>query len=145
MTARSAERYGRHKVVAILVTFAVGWAAIKLFAPGLEGSFAWFGAWTPKRAFEQRASHVPVRATGVLESRLPDTTLAAGVAVRWRARGADGHPFTWLQDPAVPALRAAAGDTVRARGEYVWDPRGGAVRTGGAKGHTARIRRAGGS
>lgn len=126
----SRERYGRHKAIAILVTFALGWTAVKILAPEWQGSLPWAFAKTPKRAFEERASGVPVQARGVIEAAAPDTVLQGDVAPRWRARTRDGHPFTWLAVPGSAPPGVAPGDSLLVRGRYVWDPAGGTVVTG---------------
>jgi hypothetical protein len=143
VNAFGSERYGRHKAIAILVTFALGWLAVRFWAPEWKGSLPWAFADSPRRAFEERRSGVPVRAFGIVEAALPDSSLAAGVAVRWRARTRDGHPFTWLQDPASSAVPAAPGDSLMLRGRYEWDSTGGTVVTGesAGAGQTARVRR----
>ncbi len=127
---RRRERYGRHKAIAILVTFALGWAAVKILAPEWQGSLPWAFAKTPKRAFDERASGVPVQAHGVIEAAAPDTLLSGEPAARWRARATDGHPFTWLPVPGSAPPGAAVGDSLHVRGRYVWDPAGGTVVTG---------------
>jgi hypothetical protein len=143
VSAFGSERYGRHKAIAILVTFALGWLAIRLWAPEWKGSLPWAFADSPRRAFEERRSDIPVRAFGVVEAPLPDSSLGGGAAVRWRARTRDGHPFTWLQDPAAPPVSAAPGDSLLLRGRYVWDSTGGTVVTGerASSGQTARVSR----
>ena len=143
MSAFGGERYGRHKAIAILVTFALAWLAIKVWAPEWKGSLPWAFADSPRRAFEERRSDVPVRAFGVLEAALPDSAVAGGMAVRWRARSRDGHPFTWLQDPGAAPVSAAPGDSLMLRGRYVWDSTGGTIVTGeaGTSGQTARVHR----
>ncbi len=143
--AAARERYGRHKAIAILVTFVLGLAAVRILAPEWQGSLPWAFAKSPKRAFDERASNIPVQAHGVIEAAAPDTLLAGGRAPRWRVRTADGHPFTWLAVPGTAPPGAAAGDSLHVRGRYVWDPAGGTVVTGepGRSG-LARVGRTGG-
>lgn len=142
-TAGDRERYGRHKAIAILVTFALGWGAVKILAPEWQGSLPWAFAKSPKRAFDERASDVPVQAHGVIEAAAPDTMLAGDAAPRWRARTTTGHPFTWLPAPGSAPAGVAAGDSLHVRGRYVWDPSGGTIVTGeSGRSGLARVSRA---
>ena len=127
------ERYGRHKALAILATFVLGYLAVRIFAPEWQGSIPWTFARSPKRAWEERVSDVPVRAIGVLEEAMPDSSMDGRPAARWRARTRDGHPFTWLQLPQRPPVTAEPGDSVLVRGRYSWDSTGGTVVTGSGK------------
>lgn len=122
-------RYGRHKVVAILVTFVVVWSWLNWFAPDLRDTLRGFGIRTPGAAFRERLSGEVVQARAVVEDVLADSVSADGVTFRRaRLRSVAGHPFLLLHsEPTDPV--AAPGDTVRVRGIYEWGLRGGTVST----------------
>jgi hypothetical protein len=130
---RSAQRrYQRNKVVAIAVTFALGWVAWKVL-PGdvLPARWKPFPPPTPESAFRDRASGVEVETSAVVEAALPDSTdpLSAARLRRWKLRSAAGHPFVLIAEPgALPS--PALGDTLLVRGAYRWDNTGGSVRVG---------------
>ena len=124
-------RYFRHKLIAMVVTFAVVYAAVRLFVPretiqeGLEAIVLR----TPAQAFEQRATGELVHAVGVVEAALPDTTIEAVPHRRWQARSIAGHPFV-IFDAAGGTF--APGDSIAARGAYRFDPQGGSLDTKGS-------------
>ncbi len=121
------QRYGRSKVVAILVTFAVVWVWLKWFAPDWRDTLQAFGTRTPEVAFRERRSGAWVQAEAKVENALPDSADAAGTMFhRARLRSADGHPFTLLHTEDAKHA-PAEGDSVRVRGVYDWDLKGGAV------------------
>lgn len=123
-------RYMRRKLIAIVITFGVGWLFVK-FLPESVLPERWTagGAATPREAFRGRQSDVWVRAEAVVEKIQSDSLDAAGDRGlrRWRMRSTAGHPFTLLQDPVGGLLRAQPGDTVSVRGTYRWDTSGGTV------------------
>ena len=118
-------RYGRHKVVAALVTFAVVWIWLKWFAPDVRESLEAFGVRTPEHCFREKVSGELVQARVTVEETLPDSAVAGTPLGRWRVRSDDGHPFLLLAEGPLPG---APSDTLRLRGRYDWDPRGGTVR-----------------
>jgi len=121
------QRYGRNKVVAALVTFAVLWIWLTYFAPDWRDALAGFGTRTPAYAFRERLSGVTVQTRAVVEEVLPDSSAAGPRPLRRaRLRTLDGHPFT-LQEATDEPLPLAPGDTVVVRGLYDWGLRGGAV------------------
>ena len=121
------QRYGRSKVIAILVTFAVVWAWLTWFAPDWKENLQGFGTRTPDVAFRERRDGVWVQARATVEAPLPDSADAAGTMFRRaRVRAADGHPFT-LMHRERPAKAPAPGDSVHVRGVYDWDLKGGVV------------------
>lgn len=119
------QRYGRNKVIATLVTFAVVWVAVKWVYPGVGDAISGLALRTPGLAFRERLTGEPVQTTAVVEVVLADSTDAEGVLVRHRLRTMKDHPFTLLE--ASPGMGAGVGDTVRVRGVYVWDLTGGSV------------------
>jgi len=129
-----ARRYGRHKAIAILVTFAAVWIVVRFLLPDraiVDKLEKWANPLPgPEEAFRERLSGVLVEAPAVIEKVLPDTTLSvgAGPTQRFVARTPAGHPFTVFRDlAAAPSL--AVGDTLTLRGTYAWDPRGGVLRS----------------
>jgi hypothetical protein len=135
-TRGARQRYQRHKVIAIVVTFAVGWAAWKLLPDGaLPARWTRPPPPTPDSAFRDRASGMTVEATAVVEEALPDSVdaLGAGSLRRWRLRTVTGHPFVLVEDVLVEPPGAgpapAPGDTLRVRGTYEWSNTGGTVRS----------------
>ena len=115
------QRYLRHKVIAILATFALGYAAVRLYVPRDHAALEALEAIvlrSPGQAFEQRATGEMVHAVAVVEAVPGDSSAT------WRMRTLKGHPFD-LMGSGVVGL--AVGDTVVVRGAYDWDPRGGSV------------------
>lgn len=126
---RSSRRYQRHKVIAIVATFAIGWVVLRFVPVGTRFQRVMeLPQPTPRQAFDDRSSGVTVRADVVVERVLSDS-LPPGrsrALRRWRVRSADGHPFTLVQEPDQ-GTRAGAGDTVAVVGVYLWDTSGGVV------------------
>lgn len=124
-------RYGRHKVVAALVTFAVAWIVVQWVAPGIRDALEGIALRTPDHCFRERRSGDIVQTRILVEEALPDSTTADGTTLRaWKVRSLGGHPFVVLDrepslDPAAPT------DTLRVRGLYDWNSRGGTVRVDG--------------
>lgn len=134
-TPQARRRYFRHKLIAMVVTFVVVYAAVKLFVPretiqeGLEAIVLR----TPAQAFEQRATGELVHAVAVVEAALPDTTIDAVSHRRWRARSIAGHPFVVFH---AAGGSFAAGDSIVVRGGYRFDPQGGSLHTQGSGPHS---------
>jgi hypothetical protein len=124
-TQRQRQRYLRHKVIAILATFALGYAAVKLFVPRDHEAFQSLEALvlrTPEKAFRERATGEMVHAVAIVEAVPGDSSDV------WHLRTLEGHPFDAIHEGAVPL---AVGDTVVVRGAYEWTLQGGAVDTKG--------------
>jgi hypothetical protein len=131
-TRSARRRYQRHKIIAIAVTFALGWIAWKVL-PGNVLPARWkpFPPATPESAFRDRASGVTVETGAVVEAALPDSTdpVSAVRLRRWRLRSVAGHPFVLIAGPEdFPS--PFPGDTLQVRGTYRWDNTGGTVRVG---------------
>jgi hypothetical protein len=121
------QRYGKRKVVAAAVTFAVLWAWLTWFAPDWKDNLQGFGTRPPDVAFRERKSGAWVQTAAKVESALPDSADAAGTVFhRARLRSVAGHPFTLLHTEDGKHA-PAEGDSVRVRGVYEWDLKGGAV------------------
>ena len=133
-TRRQGVKYGRHKALAAAVTFVVVWAFLHLtglddrirdrFRPSSR-------LVTPEEAFRDRWSQVETFGEGVVESAT-DASAPGDVAVRT----ASGHPLI-LRGDLAHAEGIAAGDSVRFRGVYIWDSRGGVIDA--SEGEFARI------
>lgn len=121
------QRYGRSKVIAALVTFFVLWAWLKWFAPDWKDNLQGFGTRPPDVAFRERKSGFWVQTEANVEAVLPDSADGAGATFhRARLRSTAGHPFTLMH--RLEGERAPAeGDSVRVRGVYDFDLKGGAV------------------
>jgi hypothetical protein len=125
-SGRASATYHRRKLIFAAVTFVVVWLGIRWFAPDLQERLRALGTRTPGGAFRDRISGEAVETRAVVEDALGDSTDAAGeVIARWRMRSLADHPFTLLARKGE--FGGAAGDTVRVRGIYVWDTRGGVV------------------
>jgi hypothetical protein len=129
-TRGAQRRYQRNKVIAVVVTFALGWIAWKVL-PGNVLPPRWTPGPppTPDTAFRDRASDVTVETAAVVEAALPDSTdpVSAVRLQRWRLRTVTGHPFVLLAEPySMP--RPTPGDTLQVAGTYRWDNTGGTVR-----------------
>lgn len=127
--AAGRQRYHRHKVIAVLVTFAVLWGAVKLLPRGTLFGRLDSTRPTPAEAFRERRSGATVHAVAVVEKALSDSLVPGSFRGlrRWRMRSTDGHPFTLLQDPGGRPASAAPGDTLTVTGVYRWDTTGGIV------------------
>ncbi len=121
-------RYHRNKAFFALGTFLVVYALLRWFAPDLRDDLQGFALRTPGNAFRERRSGDLVQARARVEEALRDSTGADGdIVSRWRVRSLADHPFTVLVRPGDFA--ALPGDTVRVRGFYDWDTKGGVVNT----------------
>jgi hypothetical protein len=161
-TPRARQRYGRNKVIAVLVTFAVVYGTIKFVLP--RGDFlARFQPGPrviePATAWEERWSGVVVGATGAVEAVLPDSLPGGGAAAgapgatdaldtparlaRVRFRTEDDHPLVLLYDPAG-AGPLNQGEVVSFLGLYKWTTGGGVVRAVAADSSAFGITRTGG-
>jgi subtilisin family serine protease len=135
---KALQRYGRNKVIAILVTFAVLWIYLKVFAPRglLLSRLDWEPrVVTPGKAWDERWSNVVVGADGVVEAVFSDSVLASAggaaalVLRRTKVRTVEGHPVIVLHDAgAVGPGRPDVGDSVSVKGMYDWSTGGGVVR-----------------
>ncbi len=136
---RATQRYGRNKVIAILVTFAIFWIYLKVFVPQgvILTKLGWdTGPTTPQKAFDERWSGVVVVADGSVETVLADSTVAgretptgAIVWKRSKIRTVDDHPVVLLHDETEGAGRLAVGDEVSFAGVFRWTTGGGIVRS----------------
>ena len=132
-TPAARHRYGRRKVFAILITFALGYAAVKLFVPerSVENLRAFIPGLDPREAFRQQASDVLVEAVGTVDAVLADS-LATGAEVatlqRMRVRLDDDFTVLVVHDAEEGGrVRVAAGDSVSVRGAYWWSTVGGVI------------------
>ena len=135
---RSMQRYGRNKVIAILVTFAVFWIYVKVFVPQgvVLTKLGWdSGPTAPHKAFEKRWSGVVVAAEGRVEVVLPDSVVAPPEtptgSVLWKRskiRTVDDHPVVVLYDEADTGGILAAGDEISVAGVFDWTTGGGIIR-----------------
>ena len=131
-TRSARRRYQRNKIIAIAVTFVLGWIAWKALPGGvLPARWKPFPPATPDSAFRDRASGVPVETAAVVEAALPDSTdpVSAARLRRWKLRTVTGHPFVLIAEPSDLAP-PSPGDTLQIRGTYRWDNTGGCVRAG---------------
>ena len=151
----ASSRYGRHKVIAALVTFAVLWIVLKVLFPdgALEGILRGMvrSTPTPEKLFAERTSDVALETIGVVEAVLADSLLPGAERAtlqRVRFRSDSGHPLTLVHDLAVaPRVALAAGDSVSVRGRYLWTTGGGLLVTvpqGGEPGFIQALGTAGG-
>ena len=121
-------RYHRNKAFFALGTFLVVYALLRWLAPDLRDDLQGFALRTPGNAFRERRSGDLVQARARVEEALRDSTGADGdIVSRWRVRSLKDHPFTVLVRPGD--FVAQPGDTVRVRGFYDWDTKGGVVNT----------------
>ncbi len=138
-TPKARRRYGRNKVLAIIITFAIFFTYIKVFVP--KGVILSKLNWeprraTPARAFEERWSGVIVAASGSVEAAMADSVrageatdeAAAPPLARSRVRTGDDHPIVLLYDATEAGFRLDRGDLVDFRGVYSWSTGGGFVR-----------------
>ena len=76
-TRKQQARYGRHKVVAAGITFALVWFGLKWLAPDARDALEGLGTVKPGDAFRERTSGETVQARVVVEAVLlhcqPDT------------------------------------------------------------------------
>ncbi|MEZ5063931.1 MAG: hypothetical protein R3B81_04310 [bacterium] len=122
-TRKQRQRYLRHKVIAIVATFVLGYGLFRfLFPVGQREAFEGLESLvlrSPARAFEERVSGEMVHAVAVVEAAPTDSVPG------WQVRALDGHPFAIVDVPGD--FRAEPGDTIVVRGSYEWNTRGGIV------------------
>ena len=135
---QSMRRYGRNKVIAILVTFAIFWIYLKVFVP--RGVILTKLGWEPRvtapsEAFDERWSGVIVAADASVEETMADSTAAGdgppGAAVVWKrskVRTTDDFPVVLLYDADEAGGPLAIGEEISFRGVYAWATAGGIVR-----------------
>ncbi|NNE43700.1 MAG: hypothetical protein HKN12_05810, partial [Gemmatimonadetes bacterium] len=124
-TRASTRRYQRSKVVAILITFGIGWIVLKLAPIDAERIVKRLIAPPPGPAehFESRESEVATQTRAVI---------GRATSAGWEARSLDGHPFVLIRESGAPGAAPAPGDTVLVRGIYTWDPAGGRILVNGS-------------
>jgi hypothetical protein len=136
-TKRARQRYGRNKVIAILVTFAALMLYLKVCMP--KGVVLTKLDWEPRRlsprqAWDARSSNVIVFARGEVERVLTDSLTVDGLGdtpwalARTKVRTASDHPVVLLYDPGEAGHSLAEGESVTFRGVYRWTTAGGIVR-----------------
>lgn len=136
-TRSARQRYGRNKVIAILVTFAVLMIYLKVFVP--KGVVLSKLDWEPRRlspreAWDARSSNVIVFAAGEVEEVLTDSLRTEGKSAipyalaRTKVRTGSDHPVVLLYDPGEAGRALGAGEAITFRGVYRWTTTGGIVR-----------------
>ena len=152
-TRRARQRYGRNKVIAILVTFAVVWGFLRYVLP--RGDFLRRferapQSLTPSVAWKQRRSGVVVGATGAVQAVLPDSVKAQADGdgpermARVRFLTEAGHPLVLLYDPVEGGETLEEGETVTFLGVFQWSTGGGVVRAFAADSSAFGVTRSGG-